>query len=113
MVLPDGRVHMATIRAARTCVGPNGKVWLAVPERTSIGNDLADVPAGFDLERVEIDGDMLSGILNLAGDVHADMIAVPNRGEPGAVRAFLPNIAEPLLLAAECSVLIVPDGPLG
>ena len=59
--------------------------------------------------RVDIAGDMLAGVLRLAEEVGAELVAVPNRGEPGQVRVFLPNLAEPLLVAAPCSVLVVPD----
>lgn len=62
-----------------------------------------------ELVRVDIADDMLTGIMELAEHVGATLIAVPNFGRAGPIRAFLPNLAEPLLFAAPCSVLVVPS----
>ena len=129
VVLADGRMHGPTIDAALQCLPPDARVWIALPDRSiapdpelieqgsareiAHGAQPADSPADErdrrTYERVDITGDMLAGVLRLADDVGAELLAVPNRGEPGPVRVFLPNLAEPLLVAAPCSVLIVPD----
>ena len=127
LVLPDGRAHAPTIRRAVACLQPHGKLFMAVPARAG-GDEPADIETGsatdialracpeitdlldtLECQRVEIAGDMLTGVLQLAEDVGAQLIAVPVRGMPGPVRAFLPNLAEPLLLTAHCSVLVAPD----
>lgn len=128
VALPNGRAHAPTIRAAMACVAPTAQVWLVFPDRSSAhgggdieaglaraivahacGERLTELPSELQVERVDVTGDMLTGILRVAGNVDADLIAVPNHGAPGAVRMFLPNLAEPLLLSARCSVLVVPD----
>jgi nucleotide-binding universal stress UspA family protein len=73
------------------------------------GPELANELDTFEVAYVELLGDVLSAVLRLADDVGAQLIAVPNHGDPGSIRAFLPNLAEPLLVAARCSVLVVPD----
>jgi nucleotide-binding universal stress UspA family protein len=129
IALPDGQVHAPTIRAALRLLPPDGPVWIAMPDRFAtshpeliasgsarelVAEALGEVMASDEgdrhvLERVDVAGDMLCGVLRLAEEAGADLIAVPNRGAPGQVRVFLPNVAEPLLVAAPCSVLIVPD----
>jgi nucleotide-binding universal stress UspA family protein len=130
VVLPDGIVHAPTVRAAVQCLLPGGHMWIAVPDRSSplssdsrkaegprelvvraCGSDLAAEIDAIEIERVTIRGDMLAGVLQLATDAHAQLIAVPNIGDPGPVRIFLPNLAEPLLMGARCSVLVVPNPP--
>jgi len=131
VALPDGRVHAPTLRAAVACLPPISTIWIAVPSRSSAaapngvqsesarelveracGPELADKIDSLKLERVDLAGEIVAGVLKLVGDVGAQLIAVPNRGDPGPVRAFLENLAEPLLLAARCSVLVVPDAPV-
>ncbi len=129
IVLPDGRMHGPTIDAALQCLPPDARVWIALPDRSIAANPelieqgsareiaLGAPPAGSPADerdrrtftRVDIDGDMLAGVVRLAEDVGAELIAVPNRGAAGQVRVFLPNLAEPLLVMAPCSVLVVPD----
>jgi nucleotide-binding universal stress UspA family protein len=128
VALPDGRTHAATLRAAVGCLPSGAHVWIVVPNESSTQTpdrvrsesahelvaracepELAGHVDALDLVRVDVAGEMLAGILRVINDVNAQLIAVPNRGEPGAVRAFLENLAEPLLLATRCSVLIVPD----
>jgi nucleotide-binding universal stress UspA family protein len=129
IALPDGQIHAPTIRAAFRLLSSDAPVWIAMPDRFATPHPeliaagtarelvleaLGDAMASDErdrrlLERVDIAGDMLSGVLRLADEAGADLIAVPNRGAPGQVRVFLPNVAEPLLVAAPCSVLIVPD----
>ncbi len=105
-------------------------MWVVLADGSSVsGPDAIDSDSGreivaracgpefkLDLDAIEIDrvsvaGDTLSGVLRIADDVDAHLIAAPNLGSPGAIRAFLPNLGEPLLLNARCSVLIVPDDP--
>ena len=128
VVLPDGKLHAPTLRAALACVSRPAKLWLAFPERhPALAPDMSDSHAiaaavrqvcGGDsasaledvrFERLDIVGDMLSATLRHADELSAHLIAIPNRGDPGPVRAFLPNLAEPLLVSARCSVLVVPD----
>jgi nucleotide-binding universal stress UspA family protein len=128
VALPDGKLHAPTLRAALACVSRPAKVWLAFPERHSaLAPDISDSEAiaaavrelcGDDtvnnledvrFERLDIVGDMLNDTLRHAEELSAQLIAIPNRGVPGPVRAFLPNLAEPLLVSARCSVLVVPD----
>lgn len=129
IALPDGRTHGPTIDAALQCLPPNACVWIALPDCSTASNPelieqgsareiaLGAPPAGSPADerdrrtfkRVDVTGDMLPGVLRLAEDVGAELLAVPNRGEPGPVRVYLPNLAEPLLVAAPCSVLVVPD----
>jgi nucleotide-binding universal stress UspA family protein len=103
-------------------------MWLALPDNAATpalaggesatarevvmgacGAELADEIDAIEIEHVRLSGDMLVGVLRLANDVDAQLIAIPNRGDPGTVRVFLPNLAEPVLLGARCSVLVVPD----
>src|SRR5512146_468035 len=129
IVLPDGRMHGPTIDAALQCLPADARVWIALPDRSvapnpalveygsareiALGARATNAPADErdrrTFTRVDIAGDMLAGVLRLAEEVGAELLAVPNRGEPGQVRVFLPNLAEPLLVAAPCSVLVVPD----
>lgn len=127
VAFPDGVVSERTIRAAIDCLTPTGRLWIALPEHgaESEGDvpvrsprDLvrracgprADVLLGaVHVERVNVASDMLLGVLRLADDVGARLVVAPNRGDPGPVRAFLPNLADPLLRVADCSVLVVPD----
>jgi nucleotide-binding universal stress UspA family protein len=131
VALPAGRAHAPTLRAAIRSLSPAGRMWIALPDRSSInasdgiesgsGRDTIIRACGPEFKReidaieidwVNVDGDMLSGVLRMADDVDAHLIATPNHGSPGAIRAFLPNLGEPLLHGARCSVLIVPDGPI-
>jgi nucleotide-binding universal stress UspA family protein len=128
VAFPDGLPHGPTLRAVLRCLSAGSRMWIAVPDRSPMkpadgrGSESARdfvaraVGAGFEreLESIEIemtnvDGDMLAGVLRIADDVGANLIAAPNRGAPGPIRTFLPNLAEPLLYSARCSVLIVPD----
>lgn len=128
VVLPDGQVHAPTVRAAVGCLPPGATLWIAVPSGALlVGNDDEDsswlqqtvVPASvhdvgrqlgeFSVHRLAIEDDMFAGVLRVAEQLDAQLLAVPNRGDPGPVRVFLPNLAEPLLVSAHCSVLVVPD----
>jgi nucleotide-binding universal stress UspA family protein len=128
VVLADGQVHTPTLRAAACCTAPGGRLCLALPRHTQPADDQVAVhgsardivsracgqtfAAQLDdlvLERVDIGDDMLAGVLKLADDRQAQFIAVSMRGVPGPVRAFLPNLADSLLLGAQCSVLVLPD----
>lgn len=127
VALPDGQVHAPTLRAAVACLPAGAKVWIALPSPSASGQsgdkfksarELADSACGpelanrldaLELARIDVVGDMLAGVLGLVRDVNAQLVAVPNRGDPGPMRSFLENLAEPLLLAVRCSVLVVPD----
>ena len=62
-----------------------------------------------DIVRLGMPGDAVDNTLHVAAETGAHLIAVPNFGDPGPVRAFLPNQVDALLSAAQCSVLVVPD----
>lgn len=128
VALPDGRVHAPTLRAAFGCLASGARVWIALPTAASTapsvrpswqsmrdlvvgtyGSDFARHAETIAVECVELRGDPLAAVLRIADDVGAQLIAIPNSGDPGPVRTFLPNLAEPLLLEARCSVLVVPD----
>jgi nucleotide-binding universal stress UspA family protein len=128
VALPDGKLHGPTLRAALGSVTRPAKLWLAFPERhpalapeasdsesiaaavrAACGEGMNETLDDVRLERLDVSGDMLSAMLRLADELYAQLIAIPNHGDPGPVRSFLPNLAEPLLLAARCSVLVVPD----
>jgi nucleotide-binding universal stress UspA family protein len=128
VALPDGRAHAPTLGAAVAILPVGARIWIASPDgsfpaaqddaRPESARELVARAGGPELasrldtpevERVGIVGDMLSGVLRVADDVEAQLIAIPNHGDPGSIRAFLPNLAEPLLAAARCSVLVVPD----
>lgn len=139
VALADGRLHAPTIRAALAALLPGSHMWLAMPARTddNLGTDTDDDMAidgsesarglvarvcgpdwaaqvdAIAVERVNLSGDPLTAVLRLADDVDAQLIAIPNHGDPGPVRAFLPNLADPLLLGSRCSVLVVPDHAAG
>lgn len=129
IALPDGELHGPTFQAALRCLPEAAPIWIAMPDPQATthpeliaegsGRELAseavsgrgpsDERDRHVFERVDMVGDMLTGVLRLARETGAELIAVPNRGIAGQVRVFLPNIAEPLLVAAPCSVLVVPD----
>jgi nucleotide-binding universal stress UspA family protein len=127
----DGRLHPATVRAAVACLLPGGRISIAATElvgtsasqtgENGTARELVMRVCGkswsaridtLDIQRivVGVDGDAARATLRLAAETHAQLIAVPIFGDPGPVRAFLPNWADTLLLGARCSVLVVPDG---
>lgn len=127
VVLPDGRLHDRTLRAVLATVARPAKLWVVLPESALTSKRLTDSDAllaairslcgpdaramldGIRLESLIVGGDMLSGTLRVAEELNAQLIAIPNYGDPGPVRSFLPNLAEPLLFGARCAVLVVPD----
>jgi nucleotide-binding universal stress UspA family protein len=128
VAFPDGKLHAPTLRAALASVSRPAKLWLAFPERhpalapditdsdaiaaavrALCGAEVAETLEDVRLERIDVAGDMLNATLRLADELYAQLIAIPNHGDPGPVRTFLPNLAEPLLVGARCSVLVVPD----
>lgn len=124
VALPEGRADEGTLRAAAACLPPGARLWVVLPDRFSAegaarndedalreiversgrGRRLGEVNL-IEVERADGAGD----VLRIADDVGAQLIAVPVRGDPGPVRTFLRNLSDPLLLAARCSVLVVPD----
>jgi len=127
IALPHGHLRPGTVATALACMSPGGTVYLAFPKAVraewletgapdlhrivmdTCGPQIAEQLDRVELVRVDVADDMLTGVLELAEHVSATLIAVPNFGRPGPVRAFLPNLAEPLLFAAQCSVLVVPS----
>jgi nucleotide-binding universal stress UspA family protein len=127
VALPEGRSE-EPIRVALDCIEPNGKLWIAAPvsrdfdgaaltAATARGAVIAAARAETTVsETLTVhaapigETDPLAGVLRIATEISADLIVAPNYGDPGPVRAFLPNLAEPLLLAARTSVLVVPVG---
>lgn len=123
----DGQLHPPTFRAAVACLIPGGRLWIAAAnspaplqcDLDTIGTRaLAMRICGrrwtarldeIEIMRVQMGGDIVHNVLQLARDTRAHLIAVPNYGDPGPIRAFLPNPADSLLLGARCSVLVVPD----
>ncbi len=133
VLLPDGRMHAPTLRAALECAAPRAHLVVvrplasAVPDRidhrphadvesesVALGaaeSLLTDV-AVESVESVELEGDVVSAAVAFARDRHVQLIAVPMRGASGSVRSLLPHHAAPLLLTSTCSVLVVPDPPV-
>lgn len=126
--LPEGGLDPATARAATALLLPHSRIWFAVRARPGVSTAAAtqqlldEIGAGagdewnakarvHSVDLVEMDGDPVVEVLRIAERVRAQLIVVRNHGTPGPVRAFLPNIVQPLLFAAPCSVLVVPiDG---
>lgn len=96
-------------RFARLHSGLTDTMPIADAVRRTCGPGIDDALSQLTFERADVGSDMLGGILHLASELAVQMIAVPNHGDPGAVRSFLPNLAELLLPSAKCSVLVVPD----
>lgn len=123
---PDGRPHAPTIHAALASLLLGGRLWVAMPATTDDGVSIDTSESARNLvaracgpecmayldavevERVILPGEPLTAVTALAQQVDAQLIAIPNHGDPGPVRAFLPNLVEPLLLASRCSLLVVP-----
>lgn len=89
VVTQRDQCHIPTVRAAAGCVGAAGRVTL-VELHANAPNSVSEA-------------------LRLAAVAGAQLIAVTDYGDPGPVRLFLPNIVDEVLLAAPCSVLVVPD----
>lgn len=85
---PYGCAHASSVRRSLARIAPDARVWAVTSP---------------------LSADAASDMLRLAGDVQAQLIAVCIHGSPGAVRSFLPNVAESVLVSARCSVLVVPD----
>lgn len=130
VALPYGCAHSATLRRALGCMASDARVWVALPEAPirgqpgepeaesprdallrACGSDFAEHVQALDVQWVSTAGDIATSVLRLAEEVHADLIAVCIHGMPGAIRTFVPNVADSLLVSARCSVLVVPDEP--
>lgn len=110
VAFPDGHEHGPTLRAALAVLAPSARLWVALADIVAISNDgVGDVLREVEYERRVLAGDALGSVLRLADEIEADLIVVPDHGGAGAVRAFLPNVAVPLLSEARASVLVVPD----
>ena len=122
VALPYGCAHSATLRRALECMVSGAQVWVALPERLTpgptgegetesprdallrtCGSDLAEHVRGLDVQWVSTTGDVSASVLRLAEEVHAHLIAVCIHGMPGAIRTFVPNVAESMLVSARCS----------
>jgi len=127
VAFPDGRPRAETVCAAVQCLDDGAHLWIVMPERRVTDATFDDLDAAVELaascdpvaaERARgmtisaapiASGDPLTAVLRLAAEAEADLLAVPTPRDPGPVRDFLPGLAEPLLLGARCSVLVVPD----
>ena len=111
IAFPDGRVHEPTLTAALALAGEGADLSMALPVRhDATGVPFVRADASRAVKTMYVDGDFLTGITKAADELDAGLIAVPVYGEPGAVRSFLPNLAEPLIVSAARSVLVVPAG---
>ena len=126
-ILAEG-LHAPTLRATASCLPPGGEISLAYlgsanrngadADATVSPRELVEQACGpswksrldqLDIAGVDVEGRATSGTLGVVEKTRAELVAVPHYGDPGAVRAFLPNLADALLLGARCSVLVVPD----
>ncbi len=64
-------------------------------------------PLGIDVQTHVCQGDAADALMNIAGDQHAQMIVVGNRGMVGA-RRVLGSVPNRVSHHAQCGVLIVP-----
>ena len=134
--LPQGAVlfvdrespDRAMIRAALRCVEDAAVVWLLIHSGStahsgdgvkhdkntlasilgSVRNEAALVSKKIVVRAVYRAGDPVEAMLSLAREVNADLIVTPVHGAAGVIRSLVPNIADRVLLAAPCSVLVVP-----
>lgn len=122
-------VDLGVIRAALGCIEDVSFVWVLIHAGTTTHSGdgvqrkkgtLADIMSVIRREAAKVSkrivvravyrtGDPVDLVLTLAREVGADLIVTPVHGTPGPVRSLLPNIADRLLLAAPCSVLVVPE----
>lgn len=63
--------------------------------------------AGFNAETRVVEAETRTGILDLAGEWHADLIVLGSHGRKGLQRFMLGSVAESVARGAYCSVLIV------
>ncbi len=63
--------------------------------------------AGFQVSTRVAEGEIRSGILDVAAEWHADLIVVGSHGRTGLQRMLLGSVAEAVARHARCSVLIV------
>lgn len=61
------------------------------------------------LKRHCVIGDPGTEIVNLAKNIHADLIVIPSHGRTGLKRMFLGSVAERVLRLSECPVLVLRD----
>lgn len=123
------QVDLAVIRAALRCIEDASFLWVLVHAGTTANSGdgvqrrkgtLADIMSVIRREAATVSkrivaravyrtGDPVEAVLALAREVRADLIVTPVHGTAGPVRSLLPNVADRLLLAAPCSVLVVPE----
>lgn len=67
--------------------------------------------AGFNADSRVAENEIRTGILDIAGDWHADLIVLGSHGEKGLRKFLLGSVAEFVARHAHCSVLIVRTPP--
>ena len=107
---PDGRLVVVHVREARRD-HPTAR-WqelseMEADERSRALLAEAKAPAGAQLELRSADGDPAEALIEVAGEVGADAIAVGTRGLGGA-SAFVGSVSETLLREARTPVLVIP-----
>ena len=126
LVFPDGEVEPDALRAALGCAAPGAALSVVIPARTP-GRDVdpaairdavlaaarATSPASAEpsVEVVRGEGELLATALAVARRADAGLIALPVMGPPGVIRELIPNLAWPLLLTTDRSVLVAPSAP--
>jgi nucleotide-binding universal stress UspA family protein len=121
---------LRTVRAGLGCLEDAARVWVLIhggdtrsDGAAGVRRDKATISRVLEMVRKEASkvskgivvraayrtGDAVDAVLSLANEVAADLIVAPVNGAAGAVRSFVPNIADRLVLTARCSVLVVPE----
>lgn len=133
VLLPDGVIHLPTLRAAIACTHRDGHVWLAAPSPADMIGAHPDLdglhavgalspasrgdsgmPFGHvTVHAAELEGELLTAVLALAASLDAQLVAVPLHRSPAPARSLDKTYAGPLLLTATRSVLVVPDSAAG
>lgn len=67
--------------------------------------------AGFAVKTRTVEAEVRTGILDVAGEWHADLIVLGSHGRRAVQRFLLGSVAESVARHARCSVLVVRTGP--